>query len=220
MSELIPKGYQKIRVLSQSDKSQVFLVKDGNEEQYVCKVLAGRHEAYDRLFELQHPFLPKLKFVEVGKTDTIIIEEFINGEGMDSSSLTEIQIVSALRELCDVLNFLHAEKIIHRDIKPSNILIASDSHIRLIDFDAARVVKESAPADTRNLGTRGYAPPEQYGFGQTDERADIYAFGVTMKKLLDDVSKKSPYSEIIRKCTEFNPEKRYQSALLLKKAFG
>ena len=89
-----------------------------------------------------------------------------------------------MEELCEVLVFLHGYGIIHRDIKPSNLLLAPDGHIRLIDFDAAREGKPSADNDTRLLGTRGYAPPEQYGFAQTDSRADIYAAGVTMKQLL------------------------------------
>lgn len=70
-------------------------------------------------------------------------------------------------------------------------------------------------SDTRLLGTKGYAPPEQYGFAQTDARADIYAVGVTMKQLLGKQAEKRPYRHILRKCTEFAPKRRYATAKAL-----
>ena len=69
--------------------------------------------------------------------------------------------------------------------------------------------KEQAEMDTRLLGTRGYAPPEQYGFAQTDERADIYALGVTAKELLGKAAKKRRWKHILKKCTALEPKKRY-----------
>lgn len=119
-----------------------------------------------------------------------------------------------------VLEFLHGKDIIHRDIKPSNIILANDGHIRLIDFDAARMPKEDLEQDTRLLGTRGYVPPEQYGFAQTDARADIYSLGVTMNQLLGHKAHKLRYRRIIAKCTDLNPDKRYQSARQVKKAYS
>lgn len=94
-----------------------------------------------------------------------------------------------------------------------------DDHIRLIDFDAARVPKENREQDTVQLGTRGYAPPEQYGFSQTDERADIYALGVTIKQLLGGRAEKLRYRKTLSKCTSLDPEKRYSSVRRVKNAF-
>lgn len=111
--------------------------------------------------------------------------------------------------------FLHQYGIIHRDIKPSNLLLAPDGHIRLIDFDAAREERPGGESDTRLLGTRGYVPPEQYGFSQTNVRADIYSVGVTLKHLLGNRAEKRPYRHIIRKCTEFAPKRRYATAKAL-----
>lgn len=128
--------------------------------------------------------------------------------------------ICPVKELCSVLEFLHGKDIIHRDIKPSNISLANDGHIRLIDFDAARMPKEDLEQDTRLLGTRGYAPPEQYGFAQTDARADIYSLGVTLEQLLGDKAHKKRYKRIIGKCTNLNPDKRYQSARQVKRAFS
>ena len=58
--------------------------------------------------------------------------------------------------------------------------------MRLIDFDASRSIKEGAGEDTKLLGTKGYAPPEQFGYGQTDARSDLYSLGVTLQELLGD----------------------------------
>lgn len=218
--EHIPEGYKEIKTISESEKNRVLLVQGEDGASYVCKILSGKHEAYNTLIGITHPFLPEIKYADVSEDKTVIVEEYIDGTGLNGNDLTEPQMVSIFKELCDVLAFLHSENIIHRDIKPSNILIAPDKHIRLIDFDAARIVKDDADSDTRNLGTKGYAPPEQYGFGQTDARADIYALGVTMKILLGDNSKEPPYSGIIKKCTDFNPDKRYRSALMVKNALN
>lgn len=133
--------------------------------------------------------------------------------------LSEKQCRVIVKELCDVLILLHGKGIIHRDIKPSNILLAKDGHIRLIDFDAARIMKEDSEQDTMLLGTRGYVPPEQYGFSQTDERADIYALGVTIRQLLGDKAEKFRYRRILSKCTNLDPSKRYQSICQVRKTF-
>lgn len=181
--------------------------------------MKGRRPIYETLQNCGHPGLPKLQEVVLSETSTTIIEEYIEGTTAGSTELSEKQFLNLVKELCSVLEFLHGKGIIHRDIKPSNIILAKDGHIRLIDFDAARMPKEGLEQDTRLLGTRGYAPPEQYGFAQTDERTDIYSLGVTLEQLLGDRAGKPRYKRIIRKCTNLNPDKRYQSVAQVKRAF-
>lgn len=117
--------------------------------------------------------------------------------------------------LCKVLRHLHKNGIVHRDIKPSNLLLGADGHIRLIDFDAARETKTDAEQDTRLLGTKGYAPPEQYGFAQTDERADIYALGVTFRELLASAASKDRWRHILNRCTALEPKRRYRHVWMI-----
>ena len=76
-------------------------------------------------------------------------------------------------------------------------MLTKDNIVKLIDFDTARLINPWLKTyDTEYLGTRGYAPPEQYGFAQTDIRSDIYALGITLQKLqpknkkLQKISKK------------------------------
>ena len=96
-------------------------------------------------------------------------------------------------------------------------MILQSGLIRLIDFDAARLFKAGQAEDTRLLGTRGYAPPEQYGGGQTDSRSDIYSLGVTIKTMLG-ADYDGRLKKILDKCTEFDPARRFQSVGEIKTA--
>jgi hypothetical protein len=104
-------------------------------------------------------------------------------------------------QLCDVLAYLHARQppVIFRDLKPANVMVVAQGELepadlarsrpemlsfKLIDFGIARLFKPEQPGDTLIIGTPGYAPPEQYGQGQTDARSDIYGLGATLHHLL------------------------------------
>lgn len=157
-------------------------------------------------------YLPKIYSVDIADGRTVVTEEFISGKDLLSANPNEKQVIRVMVQLCAALDFIHGLGIVHRDIKPSNILLGSDGNIRLIDFEAARFLRGGKDRDTRCLGTDGFAPPEQYGFSQTDFRTDIYAAGQTMKTLLGSLSAKKKYAKIIRKCTALDPAERYQSA--------
>ncbi len=204
--------YEEIKLLKQSEKSTVHLVRavgDG-EKVYVRKCLDGQHPVYQTLRDCPHPCLPKLYEVTLEEDSTTVIEEYIEGEIPDGTQLSGKRLRSVIRQLCDVLEFLHGKGIIHRDIKPSNLLLDGEGRLYLIDFDAARTHKEKQEQDTRLLGTRGFAPPEQFGFAQTDERTDIYALGATLERILGDRAGVSD-KKVIHRCMNLNPDKRYQS---------
>lgn len=208
------------KVLKESDKGIVELVRKTDEEKtYVRKILKGRHPVYGLLQGCEQPYLPKIYEVVMSDDSTVVIEEYIEGYLAENAELSEKQFLNYVKELCSVLNYVHEKGIIHRDIKPSNIIVANDGHIRLIDFDVARIFKESVERDTTLMGTRGYAPPEQYGFTQTDERSDIYALGVTLEQFLRNRPYAKRYRKMIRKCTNTASDKRYQSAKAVEKSF-
>ena len=84
--------------------------------------------------------------------------------------------------LCDAVLELHegfGAPLIHRDLKPSNIMVSCGG-LSLIDQGIAREYKGDATTDTHHFGTRAYAPPEQFGFGQTTVRSDVYALGMIL----------------------------------------
>lgn len=137
--------------------------------------------------------------------------------------------------LCDAVHELHHDftpSIIHRDLKPSNVMVTKDS-LTIIDFGIARIHKDDSDEDTHRFGTRAYAPPEQFGFGQTDERSDVYALGALLyfclsEKTLDGKTREKGFSllnipeplrMLLVKATEFDPADRYRSVDELKEAF-
>lgn len=183
-----------------------------NGEKRIRRTVNAELPLYETLKNSECEYLPRIYSVDIGDGKTVVAEEFISGKNLLAANLDEKQVIRAMVQLCSALDFVHSLGIVHRDIKPSNILLAEDGDIRLIDFEAARFVRSDKDKDTRYLGTDGFAPPEQYGFSQTDLRADIYAAGQTMKALLGSLSAKRKYAKIIRKCTALDPAERYQSA--------
>ena len=142
----------------------------------------------DVLKKVRHPALPRIVDVLHENGMFYLIEDYFEGRNVDEI-LREQKFVSAgaavkwALEICDIMIFLHGqapEPIIYRDLKPSNIILSPDGSIRLVDFGSVRRYKSDSPSDTVYIGTRGYAAPEQYGFGQTSEQTDVYSFGMTM----------------------------------------
>ncbi len=148
--------YEEIRLLKQSDKSTVHLVREkGGSRVLVRKKLAGRHPVYQTLQKNPHPGLPRLYEVAIAEDSTTVIEEYIEGQTSGEAELSGKQFRQVVRELCAVLEFLHGKGIIHRDIKPSNILLTEECHVRLIDFDAARMPREGGGAGYQAAGNPG-----------------------------------------------------------------
>ncbi len=190
----------------------------------------------EMLKKLKHDHLPSIVDV-IDQEDTfLIVMDYIEGNHL-GKSLEECDaqpqelVIEWAKQLCDVLGYLHSRKppIIYRDMKPSNVMLKPDGNLMLIDFGTAREFKEKNLADTTCLGTVGYAAPEQFGGrGQTDIRTDIYCLGATLYHLVTGKNPSEPPYEIlpirevnaslsdglqriIQKCTQKNPEDRYQS---------
>jgi serine/threonine protein kinase len=144
------------------------------------------------LAQLSHPGLTAIHdyFSENGKF--YLVMEFVAGQTLQQAweqrgrRFAEAQVVGWVRQLCDVLSFLHNQRpaIIFRDLKPSNIMIQPDGRLKLIDFGIARHFDPDKTSDTVRFGTPGYAAPEQYGQGQTDARSDVYALAAITHQLL------------------------------------
>ena len=188
------------------------------------------------LKRFNHPNLPSIIDVIDGDGSFLIVMDYIEGNSLNkaletSGAQSQEDVIEWSKQLCDVLGYLHSRKppIIYRDMKPANVMLKPDGNISLIDFGTAREFKSSSVEDTTCLGTQGYAAPEQFGgMGQTDARTDIYCLGTTMYHLVTGHNPSTPpyemypirqwnpmlssgLEEIIIKCTQRNPNDRYQS---------
>ncbi len=221
--EFLDAALEKLRLLRQTEKGEVWLVSLTRTGQVAVLKRSYRSGLpYAALMEHPHPLWPKVLYCRETERETVVVEEFIPGESLavrveERRWLTEAEARNILLQLCDGLAALHAMGVIHRDIKPSNLILQAGNVVRLIDFDAARTVKEGTGADTVLLGTTGYAPPEQYGYGQTDARSDLFSVGATMKQLLGE-DYEGELSAILARCTELDPKRRFVSASDLRQA--
>lgn len=141
------------------------------------KPVAGVPDFYESFTDTENWYLA-MEYVG-GQT----LEEYL--QKAPGGYLPESKVAEIGEKLARILLKLHANsrRIIFRDMKPSNIMITQNSDLYLIDFGIARSFKPGKLKDTTPLGSPGYAPPEQYGRAQTDERADIYSLGATMQTL-------------------------------------
>ena len=214
VAEFLKFRYEKLKLLKRSERGEVWLAQNRQGgDLVIIKRVAAIGLPYDVIKKFSFTLPAKVFYCAADDSETVIVEEFIQGEHLQT--LTEPQAWTILLQMCDGLKELHEQGIIHRDIKPSNLILQGE-RIRLIDFDAARIFKADKDADTNRLGTKGYAPPEQYG-GQTDNRSDIYALGVTIKILLGEHCG-GRLKNILDKCTEYDPANRFQDVDELKDA--
>jgi tRNA A-37 threonylcarbamoyl transferase component Bud32 len=151
------------------------------------------------LGSLTHPNLPHIlgAFNERGRS--YLVMDFIDGKTLHQmlraqpgKPLPLEQVIHYASQLCNVLSYLHQQRppIIFRDVKPSNVMVTEKGHVYLIDFGIARIFTEGKEQDTIQLGSPGYAPPEQHGSSQTGPRSDIYGLGATLHYCLTG---KDPY---------------------------
>src|SRR5271169_2648582 len=146
-----------------------------------------------------------------------------------------------IAQICRALEAAHAEGVIHRDLKPQNIMLDKTGRAFVMDFGIARSMLGSGMTQTGALiGTPDYMSPEQAKGQALDARSDLFSIGIifyemlsgqvpfdadtTMGKLwkrtneparpLDELDKTipRPLSDIVRKCLEIDPQKRFASA--------
>ena len=212
---------------------------------FVRKVIragSGIGTAYETLAEAQREgkrlrHVPRVYSCTHEAASLVVLLEYIPGAtlreviaGVDPSQ-RQMLAARLMPALCDAVSELHEafdQPLIHRDLTPGNVVCPEGDPVCLvlIDLGIARTWSEHATVDTTHFGTRAYAPPEQFGFGQTDVRSDVYALGLLAFFCLTGrdpepadrecgfaapgVSK--AWREVIAKAAEYDPRRRYASA--------
>ena len=210
---------------------------------------AGLGSAYEDIFAAQRVgrrFLHIPTVHECYRTDEdlVVIMEYVPGCTLDtvvsSCKDADARLATArdlFPALCEAVTELHEgmrRPVVHRDLKPENVVVTNAGSVVLIDFGIARTFREGGARDTHRFGTCSYAPPEQFGFGQTDVRSDVYALGLVLwfclaghvpgpgdrerGFALDGVAE--PLRKVVARAAAFDPAARYESARELGAAFA
>lgn len=250
---VIDNTYQIIREIGSGGMGVVYLAYHLRLKKYVVMKriknssfdLTLLRNEVDVLKSLHHPYLPQVyDFIEYN-SDLYTIIDYINGYDLDyyiknRYSPSNSQIIKWLKQLCEVLSYLHSHNVLHSDIKPANIIATEDGNICLIDFgislNNSNVIKGIS---------KFYSSPEQYSnyvylkynkgqYCDLDSRSDLYSLAATFYHLTTGVQPSfdkalypvSSYnsnisesvSNIISKAMQYNPDDRYKDADAMLKA--
>lgn len=226
----------------------MFVGRNGAEQgPFVRKYIkrdSGLGSVYGRICEAQRNgrrfrFIPRIIDCYALGEDDVVVMEYVYGETLQDAVYrcdpSMAFAADVFPRLCDAVLELHEAfdaPIIHRDLKPTNIMISRDS-LTIIDLGIARFYRDGAGEDTCRFGTRAYAPPEQFGFGQTTVRSDVYALGMLLYFCLVEKTPDAHVREkgffdpripeqvrmVLVRATELDPARRFAGVRELRDAF-
>jgi serine/threonine-protein kinase len=192
----------------------------------------------------KHPQIPNLFAYFQENQEFFLVQEYIEGDNLRqkftaNKQWNDNQVIFLLRDILEVLDFVHQHRVIHRDIKPANLIIQNtDKKIVLIDFGAVKQISTQvystqgqviSPATV--VGTQGYMPVEQLQ-GHPMLCSDIYAVGMIAIEALTSlhpqqlnidpntlqvvwrnrVQVRDDVANVLDKMVSYHPSQRYQSA--------
>ncbi len=211
-------------------RAAVKLLRTGQFNPAVAALVQARFAREGELLaRLTHPHIAQL--LDAGLTadgTRYLVLEHVQGQRIDDwcddRQLATVERVKLLIQVCDAVQFAHANLIVHRDLKPANILVTGDAqkghpnsgHVKLLDFGVAKLLEDTPEADElTRLGAAGltpeYAAPEQINGDPVTVATDVYALGVLMFVLLSGQrpygTPKSTAAQLARDIVEAEPRR-------------
>ena len=203
--------YELLELIGSGGFGEVYRARTtGDNREVAVKVVrsagAGRHELHrfkqeaKTLRLLNHPHIVTIYDVGVHDDNSYIVTELLEGETLRArlqrGPLAARTAVLLAIQVAEGLAAAHEQGIVHRDLKPENLFIAADDHVKILDFDLAKLVPLTGDALVKwstvtptgpgvLIGTLGYMAPEQINdTPQTDRRSDIFSLGVILYEML------------------------------------
>lgn len=175
-----------------------------------------------------------LHYIVMEYVEGITLKTYIEKKGQ----LSFKEAVSIAIQVARGIEAAHNKQITHRDIKPQNIIISTEGKVKVTDFGIARAASSNT-ISSDVMGSVHYSSPEQARNGFVDGRSDIYSLGIVMYEMVtgrvpfdgdttvavaiqhlqEEMTPPSMYAKelpislekIILKCTQKNPDRRYQT---------
>lgn len=179
---IVDNKYELVQYINKGGMSAVYLAVNkrlGNR--WAIKEIKKTNEQFNQIYinsliaeaslmkDLDHPAFPRIVDIIDTEEYLYLVMDYIEGQTLEQvlneyGPQDEKTVARWAIELCGALSYLHNQNppIIYRDMKPSNIIINPNGRLKIIDFGTARVFNPQKANDTIALGTRGFAPPEQY----------------------------------------------------------
>jgi eukaryotic-like serine/threonine-protein kinase len=197
MNIIVDGRYQILQKLGKGGFARTYLAKNltlAGEPQCVVKKLHSKveHPRMLQLFRLEAAILDRFQHQQIPKRvecfehegDFYLVQDFVAGDDLTKEftighKWSESKVIDFLREMLQVLGYIHQEGVIHRDIKPANIIRRWDcGKLCLIDFGMVLDVADESATIDPVVGTPGYQAPEQMN-GTATFGSDIYGLGMT-----------------------------------------
>lgn len=259
LGKLLDRRYRIVKELAEGGFSQTYLAEDTrlpknpqcvvkhlnptiDDPVFTQKALELFKAEAETLQELgKHDLIPQLYAYFQENKEFYLVQEFIAGHPLSTemspgSQMAEARVAQIVKEVLEILQFVHKYNVIHRDIKPSNIIRRhSDGKLVLIDFGTVKQVQmEVASAHhkarvTLPIGTPGYMSYEQER-GQSVSNSDIYSLGMLALQALtgkhpsqfprdrdNEINWRSyakvgrEFAAVLDRMTRCNPRDRYQT---------
>jgi len=250
--------YTLLQTISKGTTATVYLAIDEKGQKYAVKILSQKtaevrkkiNSMRNNLTEgelamtFDHPNIIKTFEWGMDSKGEYIVTELIEGivlQNLVGSDAPEIKnnAIKLTIEMGSALSYIHKKGYIHRDFCPRNIFLTRDNRIVVFNFGWTISIKAAGLTHAHRAGTASYMAPELIKRAKTDERTDIYSFGVIIYEMLTgakpfggsgtveqmiqllNAQPKNPreinpdipeeIAQLILKCLEKKPDKRFRS---------
>ena len=245
----IIENYATERQITQTELSAIYIMRHRDSgEKFTLKAIKkmeGIQFDFEKLIQIKHENIVELTSHYETERFHYVIKPYVEGVDLHkyidaNGTLDAPQLNLLIKQLLSAIRYLHDRKdpLIFRDLKPSNIIVENPDEgfrIKLIDIETMRQKDVSKRADTYYVMSHGYAPPEQYGYRQSDVRSDVYSLGATLYFAITGEPPKASENiqsfmgqnsdqidakllKAIEKCLRFDPINRYQNIFELEMA--